>query len=196
MKKELYDYLFINAVKYKESMRKDDCLPEGVHIVNMEHGDLATVKTPMGTILVKEGDYILTTPDGKYYVCDKNYYHNIRIHPELNDIIDIHHKQDLPAKLLAGVLDYKILEVSTIYILNNTVIKIRPGFKGTIQDAIINHKGVYIQYSNGPFKMLHVYESNMLENLNSRIECIKSQSKRDLSENIIIYKRDDINEKR
>lgn len=191
MRKELSDYLFINVTQYKDSMRRDDCLPEGVYIVNMEVGDLTAVHTPMGDMLIRDGDYILTTPDGKYFVCDKHQYHSIKVHPELVDIINKEPENDYVFGYESELLNHRMVELATVYILNNKIIKVRPGFKGTIIDAIKENRGVYIQYNSAHFKYLHIYEDRLLDEIEHYNTHIKETYGPDFSRNITIYKWDD-----
>jgi len=66
----------IEAVQYFDWMRKEDKLPEGVHIiywspdgVNGISSDHPTIKTLEGMHLVSDGDWVITGLQGEKYPC-------------------------------------------------------------------------------------------------------------------------------
>lgn len=59
----------IEAVQYRDSMRKEDKLPEGVQIVSFAGGDFPAVQTLEGVMRVSDGDWIIRGVKGEYYPC-------------------------------------------------------------------------------------------------------------------------------
>ena len=182
MRKGLTDLLFINAIQYKNNMRVNDCLPEGVCIINFELGDLPAVHTPFGDIILREGDYILTSIDGNYYVCDRHYFHSMSIHYKLKDIWDGEPiKSDKQIDWM-HVLDKRLVELSSVYILNGEIIKVRPGYKGIVSDGIKELRGVYVQEG----KHVHIFDDKHLDDVKSVLNFLK-EHRIDIESNVTIY---------
>ena len=59
----------IEAVQYRDSMRANDCLPEGVYIVPTSMGDMPVIHTLEGDMIVSDGDYVITGVKGERYPC-------------------------------------------------------------------------------------------------------------------------------
>ena len=60
----------VEAVQYHESMRYEDCLPDGVYICPWpESGDLPTIHTLEGDHIVRDGDWVITGIAGEKYPC-------------------------------------------------------------------------------------------------------------------------------
>lgn len=54
----------VEITLYSEKMRENNNLPEGVHIMPTQDGDVATISTHKGEEIVSDGDYILRLPNG------------------------------------------------------------------------------------------------------------------------------------
>ena len=66
--------IIIEAIQYRDSMRVEDNLPEGVVIQywdtpSFEEGDYPTINTLEGPHKVKDGDFIITGINGEKYPC-------------------------------------------------------------------------------------------------------------------------------
>lgn len=62
--------VIIKAVQYRDQMRKDDNLPEGIFICPWpEHGDQPTIHTLEVDHRVCDGDWIITGVKGEKYPC-------------------------------------------------------------------------------------------------------------------------------
>ncbi len=56
--------VIIEAVQYFDRMRKEDKLPEGVHIIAFSNGDYPGCFTLEGALRVKNGDWIIKGVNG------------------------------------------------------------------------------------------------------------------------------------
>ncbi len=61
--------VIITAVQYREEMRINNCLPDGVYILPTKEGDMPVVHTLEGDEIVRDGDYIITGVQGEKYPC-------------------------------------------------------------------------------------------------------------------------------
>lgn len=61
--------VIIEAIQYKDEMRINDNLPEGIFIVPCTEGDKAVIHTLEGDMIVSDGDYIITGIKGEKYPC-------------------------------------------------------------------------------------------------------------------------------